>query len=146
MRLEPFYRVTFTAGENWYVEVAGPMGAEGQGFLIAEGRCEGGLSGRYRGANSYRQRADGIVLPDFRGVIETDDGATIVFAWRGLTRPKADGGFEIVGSITHLSGQERYRWLNARECALAGQGVPSAEGPGYDVMLEVAELIWEPIE
>lgn len=145
MRLEPFYRVTFATPESWHVEVAGPSGAEGQGFLIAEGRCQGRLSARYRGANFPRQRADGTVLPDFRGVLETDDGATLVFAWRGYTRLGENGTHRIVGSITHLSSDERYRWLNDRVCALTGVVGPRADGqPGYEATLEVAEIVWEP--
>jgi hypothetical protein len=146
MRLEPFYRVRFTTPESWYVELGGTAGSEGRGFLIAEGRCEGGLSARYRGANFPRQRLDGTVEPNFRGVLETDNGATIIFAWRGYTRPMANGPAQIVGTITHLSDDERYRWLNDRAFALTGEVGPSREGHGYEAALEVAELIWEPME
>lgn len=55
MRLEPLYRATFTTPEAWSVELAGPAGTEGQSFLIAEGRCEGRLPGRLRGANYPRR-------------------------------------------------------------------------------------------
>ena len=146
MRLEPFYRVRFTTPESWYVELGGTAGSEGRGFLIAEGRCEGRLSARYRGANYPRQRTDGTVEPDFRGVLETDDGATIIFAWSGYTRKGDNGTFQIVGSIAHLSDDERYRWLNDRVFALTGEVVPGPEGHGYEAALEVAELIWEPME
>ena len=83
MRLEPLYRVTFTTPESWSVELEGTTGTEGQSFLIAEGRSEGRLSARYRAANFPRRRTDGALTPDFRGVLETDDGATILFSWRG---------------------------------------------------------------
>ena len=43
MQLEPFYRVTFTTPESWNVTREGGSGAEGQSFLIAEGRAEGRL-------------------------------------------------------------------------------------------------------
>ena len=56
MRLEPLYRATFTTPEAWSAELAGPAGTEGQSFLIAEGRCEGRLPGRLRGANYPRRR------------------------------------------------------------------------------------------
>ena len=63
MRLEPFYRVTFTTPESWTVTRPGGDGAataaEGQSFLIAEGRAEGRPSARYRAANYPRRRADG---------------------------------------------------------------------------------------
>jgi Protein of unknown function (DUF3237) len=145
MRLEPFYRVTFTTPESWFVHLGASSGtAEGHGFLIAEGRCEGNLSARYRGANFPRQRADGTVLPDFRGVLETDDGATIVFAWHGYTRPSESGSAQIVGGITHLSDDERYRWLNDRMFVLTGSVGPSPDGQGFEAALDVAELVWEP--
>jgi hypothetical protein len=101
VRLEPLYRVTFTTPESWSVELEGTTGTEGQSFLIAEGRSEGRLSARYRAANFPRRRTDGALTPDFRGVLETDDGATIMVAWQGLTRTGPDGARELVGSITH---------------------------------------------
>lgn len=85
MRLEPVYRATFTTLESWSVELAGPAGTEGQSFLIAEGRCEGRLLGRLRGANYLRRRTDDALVPDFRGVLQTADGAAVLFAWHGYT-------------------------------------------------------------
>jgi hypothetical protein len=144
MRLdEPLYRVTFTTPESWSVDVEGNAGTEGQSFLIAEGRAEGRLSARYRGANYPRRRVDGALTPDFRGVLDTDDGATILFAWRGLAR-QAKGMRQLVGSMTHLTDHERYRWLNDRLYALAGE-VRTAEDGGFEVVLEVSELLWEPV-
>ena len=63
MRLEPFYRVTFTTPEAWSVTREGGSGTEGQSFLIAEGRAEGRLSARYRAANFPAVRADGALEP-----------------------------------------------------------------------------------
>ena len=121
MRLEPLYRIHFTTPEAWKVETTGNYGTEGQSFLIAEGRCTGRISGRYRGANYPRQRTDGTLTPDFRGVLETEDGATVLFAWRGLGRRRADSGLELVGSMTHVSDDDRYAWLNDRVCAVSGE-------------------------
>jgi hypothetical protein len=47
---------------------------ECQFFFLAEGRCEGRISVLFRGANPPHRRSDGTFLPDFQGVIETDDG------------------------------------------------------------------------
>jgi hypothetical protein len=85
IRLEPLYRATFTTPEKWSVNLAGPAGTEGQSFLIAEGHCEGRLSGRLRGANYPRRRTDNALLPDFRGVLQTSDGA--VCSSRGTDTP-----------------------------------------------------------
>ena len=84
MRLDSLYKVTFTTPEAWSVDVASDAGIEGRGFLLAEGRSAGRLSARYRAANFPRKRSDGALVPEFRGVLETDDGATILFEWQGL--------------------------------------------------------------
>jgi hypothetical protein len=143
MRLEPVYRVTFSTPESWKVELSGESGTEWQSFLIAEGRAEGRLSARYRAANFPRTRTDGALTPDFRGVLETDDGATVLFAWQGLLR-HGDGARRLVGSITHVSDDDRYRWLNDRVCAVAGE-VRSRDGGGFEVVVDVSELVWEPL-
>ncbi len=43
----------------------------------------------------------------------------------------------------HLSDDERYRWLNDRVCGAAGE-VRETDG-SFDVVLEVSELVWEPV-
>ena len=136
MRLEPLYQVRFTTPEHWRVELAAESGSEAQAFLIAEGRCEGGITGRFRAANFPRTRVDGTLLPDFRGVVETDDGAALLFTLRGYFRP-ATGG--LVGSMTHVADDERYARLSDVVCAVVGE-----VGPG-EVVLDVAELVWEPL-
>lgn len=143
MRLEPLYRCTFAPTGSWHVELAGDGGTEGQGFLFVEGRAEGRLTGRLQAANYPRRRTDGTVTPDFRGVLETDDGATVLFEWRGYG-VAAEVGSHLLGSITHLSDDGRYGWLNQRTCVLAGE-VRRRDGGGFDVTLEVSELIWEPL-
>jgi Protein of unknown function (DUF3237) len=128
------------------VELNGARGREAQSFLIAEGRSQGRLSARYRGANYSRTRTDGTLLPDFRGVLETDDGATVRFAWHGYAVPRPGAKLELVGSMTHTSADERYCWLNDVSCAVAGEVRPHADGGGFEVVLDVAELVWEPLE
>jgi hypothetical protein len=145
MRLEPFYRVTFTTPESWSVTREGESGAEGQSFLIAEGRAEGRLSARYRAANFPRRRVDGALEPEFRGVLETDDGGTVLFHWEGLASLTDSGMRQLLGTIQHVSDDERYRWLNDRVCAVEGEVRPRADGSGFDVVLEVSEMVWEPV-
>jgi hypothetical protein len=43
MRLDPLYRITFAYRER--------LGAGDELLLLAEGRCEGRVTGRFRGAN-----------------------------------------------------------------------------------------------
>jgi hypothetical protein len=131
------YRATFTTPEHWSVELRGDGGVEGQSFLIAEGRTEGRLSARLRAANYPRRRTDGTVTPDFRGVLETDDGAVVLFSWHGFGR---DG--RLTGSLMHLSDDPRYTWLNDRVCTVVGRVEPHGGG-GFEVVLEVAELLAE---
>jgi hypothetical protein len=145
MQLRPFYRVTFTTPESWNVTREGESGAEGQSFLIAEGRAEGRLSARYRAANFPRRRVDGALEPEFRGVLETDDGATVLFHWEGLASLTDSGMRQLLGTIQHVSDDERYRWLNDRVCAVEGEVRPRADGSGFDVVLEVSEMMWEPV-
>jgi hypothetical protein len=130
------YRATFTTPEHWSVELRGANGVEAQSFLIAEGRTEGRLSARLRAANFPRRRTDGTLTPDFRGVLETDDGAVVLFAWHGFGR---DG--RLTGSITHVSDDPRYSWLNDRVCTVIGRVEP--RDGGFEVILEVAELLPE---
>ena len=145
MQLEDLYRVTFTTPESWTVTRPGGDGAEGQSFLIAEGRAEGRLSARYRAANYPRRRADGALEPSFRGVLETDDGATILFRWDGLAAMTASGMRALLGTIQHVTDDERYVWLNDRVCAIEGEVRPRGDGDGFEVVLDVSLMTWEPI-
>jgi hypothetical protein len=143
MRLEPLYTVTFTTPESWSVEGAADAGIEGRGFLLAEGRSTGRLSARYRAANFPRKRSDGAVVPEFRGVLETDDGAVILFEWQGLSVRSDSGMRQLLGSLLHTTDDPRYRWLNDRICAVEGEVRPRTDGSGFDVVLEVSEMVWE---
>jgi hypothetical protein len=145
MRLEPLYGVRFHYPEAWYVELEGERGTESEHFFIAEGRCEGRVAGRFRGANHPHRRTDLTYLPDFQGVIETADGAVVMFDYRGYGRAYPEERRQVVGTATHLTSDERYRWLNDVICAIAGEVRPQEDAGGMDIVLEVAELVWEPL-
>jgi hypothetical protein len=145
MQLEHLYRVTFTTPESWTVTRQGAGGGEGQSFLIAEGRAEGRVSGRYRAANYPRRRADGALEPSFRGVLETDDGAAILFHWEGLATMTPSGMRTLLGTIQHVADDDRYAWLNDRVCSVEGEVRPMPSGDGFDVILDVSLMTWEPI-
>jgi hypothetical protein len=145
MKLEPLYRVTFTTPESWSVTRTGTDGTEGRSFLIAEGRAEGRLSARYRGANFPRRRVDGALEPEFRGVLETDDGASILFHWEGLASLTETGMRQLIGMMQHLTDDDRYLWLNDRACAVEGEVRPRDGGSGFDVVLDVSMMTWEPL-
>jgi len=145
MRTEPLYRATWTTPEAWTVELAGGSGTEARSFFVAEGRTEGRLSARLRAANYPRRRTDGTLVPEFRGVLETDDGATVMYQWEGYARLGADGMRELVGAIRHETDDERYRWLNDRIGTVVGEVRPDGNG-GFEVVVDVAELVWEPLD
>jgi Protein of unknown function (DUF3237) len=145
MRLEPLYRIRFTYPESWAV---GLDGGWQQMLFIAEGRCEGSVTGRYRGANFARKEgATGPFRPDFRAVIETDDGAVIMVEWHGYGRAYPPERRQIVGAMFHLADREPYRRLNDVVCVCTGEvRTPSdSDQPGPDLVIDIAELIWEPI-
>ena len=144
MRLEPLYRVEFTYPEGWSIELAAEHGTQWQDFYLAEGMCAGRIAGRMRGANHPRRRTDGTFGPDFQGVIETTDGAEIFFDWRGYGRAYPAGRRQIVVSGTHLSQDSRYRWLNDVVCVGTGEVRARPDRDSPDLVIEVAELIWEP--
>ena len=145
MQLDPFYRVTFTTPESWSVTREGVSGTEGRSFLIAEGRATGRLSARYRAANFPRLRVDGALEPEFRGVLETDDGASILFHWEGLAALTDSGMRRLLGMAQHVADDERYRWLNDRVFAVEGEVRPRADTKGFDVVLEIIEMVWQPV-
>jgi hypothetical protein len=80
VRLEPLYRIRFSYPEGWEI---GLTGGWEQHLYVAEGRCEGGIAGRFRGANFPLRRSDGTFRPDLRAVIETDDGAIVMLELHG---------------------------------------------------------------
>ena len=144
MKLSPLYRVRFSYPQGWGVALASPDTAEGQHFYLAEGTCEGRLQGTFRGANHPRRRGDGTFEPNFQGIIETTDGATVFFEYRGYGRAHPAGRRQIVASAFHLSDHERYRWLNESLAVGVGE-VRTVEGGRVELVIEWTELIWEPI-
>jgi len=69
-------------------------------------------------------------------VIETDDGATILWHPAGFGWPEEG---RVVTTVKHVTDDSRYVRLNGVLCAV--DGVVRER----DVTLEVAELVWEPI-
>jgi hypothetical protein len=142
VRLEHLYRVRFHYPQGWAVDLEG--GWE-QHLYFADGTCEGGIDGRFRGANfPLRRTAGGPFCPDLRAVIETDDGAAIMFECHGYGRAYPTGRRQIVGSVLHLSDDERYVRLNDVVCVCVGE-VRAGPGETTDLVIDVAELVWEPI-
>jgi hypothetical protein len=145
LRLEPLYRVRFTYPDGWEVVLTGELGTESQDFYLAEGRCEGRIAGRFRAANAPRRRTDKTYVPNFHGVIETDDGATIFIEYHGYGRAYPVGRRQWVVAGTHLSDAEGYQWLNDAICVGTGEVRAQPDGGPAQLVLDVAEVIWESI-
>ena len=145
MRLEPLYRARFIYPEGWEITLTGELGREEQHLYYAEGRVEGRISGRFRASNFPRRRTDKTFTPHFHGVIQTDDGAAILFEYRGYGRAYPAGRRQWMVAAFHVSDDPRYAWLNDGICVGTGEvrARPDADSP--DLVLDMAELIWEPI-
>jgi hypothetical protein len=137
MRLDPLYQMMFHYPQGWSVGLAAG-GTEGQHLFLAEGRCDGRLSGQMKGVNHPRRRGDGTFCPDFHGVISTDDGATVLFQCGGYGRAYPPDARQIVCWLMHMSDDPRYRWLNDVVSVGTGEVRPD------QLVIDVAELIWEP--
>lgn len=143
MRLEHLYRMRFTYPAGWAV---GLEGRWEQHLYLAEGTCEGTITGQFRGANfPLRRTPDGPFCPDFRGAIDTADGATVIFECHGYGRAYPPGRRQIVGSVTHVSDDERYIRLNDVVCVCVGEVRSTPGSDSTNLVMDVAELVWEPI-
>jgi hypothetical protein len=144
MKLIPLYRVRFVYPRGWDVALASADSGEGQHFYFAEGTCEGRIQGSFTGANHPRRRGDHTYEPNFQGVIETTDGATIFFEYLGYGRAYPAGRRQIVVSAFHLSDHEQYRWLNDSLAVGAGEVRILSDGQ-VELVIDWSELVWEPI-
>jgi hypothetical protein len=130
--LRPLYRLTFRYPEAY-------RGDE-ELLLLADGRAEGRVAGRFRATNRARRRADGTFLPALDGAIVTEDGANVLVRLTGYGQPEGDPG-RVLAAVTHSTGDERYAWLNGVLGVVAGE----VRG-GREIVLDVAELVWEPLD
>jgi hypothetical protein len=154
MRLAPLSRAAFRSPDGGHgLTLEGESGSEGHYFFVAEGEVTGRVAGHLQGANHPRSRVDRCALPSIQGAIATDDGATIMFDWRGFARPYPPERRQIVVSATHVAGDERYTWLNDVVCVGAGEIRPrdgsgaarAVVGGDIDFVIEFSQVVWEPI-
>jgi hypothetical protein len=107
--------------------------------------AEGRITGGFRGANHPQRRTDHTYVPNFQGVIETDDGATVFCDTHGYGRAYPIGRRQIVVATTHLSDDERYRWLNDVLCVGEGEVRAQEDESLTELVIDVSEVIWEPV-
>ena len=77
MRLDPLYTIRFFYPDGWQINLTGKKGTEEDHFYFAEGKCEGRISGRFRGSNHPHRRTDETAAMNLQGFIKTDDSALI---------------------------------------------------------------------
>lgn len=82
------------------------------------------------GADWLTMRADGSAQLDVRIAINTDDGAVIHCAYKGIMAPH-EGAPRIVTAPLFETGDERYSWLNSIQAIAVG--APGSGTVDYDV-------------
>jgi hypothetical protein len=83
-------------------------------------------------------RPDGTWLPALSGAVSTDDGAEVLLTLTGYGKPTAEPEGRVVAAIVHAADGD-YAWL----ADTLGVGCGEVRG-GREVVLDVAELVWEP--
>jgi hypothetical protein len=108
---------------------------------MPEGRIEGErLSGRVVGGMTgdwFLVGPDGTGTIDFRGTLETDDGATIYMYGTGRCDMRGGMGNAgvLYGAPLFETGDERYAWLNGVQGVF--RGVIGGDGMFYDEYYEL---------
>jgi hypothetical protein len=94
-----------------------PIPPQGVRFDTAfDGRAVGRVSGRVRGVDYARMRADGRIDLDIRATIETDAGQRIALSADGVAMARAaEPVAELLENVTLSTAVEEYAWVNARQ-------------------------------
>ncbi len=125
--------------------LARPYGNEsGLGWGRGEGTVSGDqLSGRLEWSNHPARRGDGAMLPNTRGVITTDDGASVLFELTGRTVFAEHEGEQVGRQLMMMlleSEHDAYRWLNDTVAICEGRIDPVRTTARVDVHLCISEL------
>ena len=81
-----------------------------------EGRARGRLTGRVRGVDYLRLRADGRIDLDIRATIETDDGRRIGLSADGVAVPRAAEPIaDLSENVSLTTAAEDYAWVHTRQ-------------------------------
>jgi hypothetical protein len=91
-----------------------PQGAH---FYVAfEGNASGRLSGRVRGVDDLRMRADGRIDLDIRATIETVDGNRISLSADGVAVMRPDEPIaDLCENVSLTTAAASYEWVNAHQ-------------------------------
>lgn len=144
--LKHLYRMQMYYTKAWLEELEGETGTEAQFYGILEGSVEGEqINGRFHIANFPRRRTDGNFMPDAGGVMETEDGATIMLEMRGVSYYSDEGSSpQVVFGVQHYTGAKEYRWLNNRFTVAVGEMQPREDDGPTEFIYDIYVVNWAP--
>lgn len=114
MRLEPLCVITLDYDDHGLTLVRPFAGQEGQAYGGGTGRVEGErLSGDVRWSNYPRMTDTGVMLPNVRGVIVTEEGP-VLFKLQGYSVAPHEGATKrtVTASVNFRTESDAHRWLN----------------------------------
>ncbi len=99
-----------------------PLPAQGARIDVAfEGNGSGRVSGRVRGIDYVRVRADGRIDLDIHATVETEDGHRIALYADGVAVPRVGEPIaDLWENVTLSTASESYAWVNARQVWATG--------------------------
>ena len=117
------YELNFTGVTDYGVSLEAILAGkekippQGARFDVAfEGRASGRLSGRVRGVDYLRMRADRRIDLDIRAAIETDDGCRIALSADGVGMPHPGEPIaELFENVSLTTAAADYAWVNTRQ-------------------------------
>jgi hypothetical protein len=117
------YDLDFTGVTDYGVSMEAILSAkekvppQGARFDVAfEGRAKGRLSGRVRGVDYLRMRADGRIDLDIRATIETEDGHRIALSADGVGLPRVTEPIaDLCENVCLTTAAANYAWVNTRQ-------------------------------
>lgn len=98
------------------------FGPGGQIYGTMEGRLDGErLSGNLHLTNLAPRRPDNVNMPTLRGLLTTDDGASVWLELDGIaTLRESDGARVFTTSCRFRVGEPQYAWLNTTFAVVEG--------------------------
>lgn len=99
-----------------------PVPPQGARIDVAfEGRAAGRLTGRVRGVDYLKIRADGRMDLDIRAVIETEDGHRIALTADGVATLRAGEPIvDLAENVILTTAAEKYAWVHTRQIWATG--------------------------